>query len=135
MTAPSTTSNILLRVFAAVLIASPVAVLFGMSSIIGNRNEVPPAQQAQWMSDHFSATLRLWSWGILLYAAGFWFAFFLLRRRVLRPRAVVLWWWALVCGLLAASFVPLGTLLALPCLVTLFWKRSLYFSRDETHAA
>jgi len=130
-----TISQVLLRLLASALMASPFVVLLGMSSIIGNRTQVPASQQAQWMSDHFSATLRLWSWGTLLYAAGFWFAFFLLRHRIHRPRAVVLWWWALVCGLLAASFVPLGTLLALPCLITLFWKRSLYFSRDESHPA
>jgi len=135
MKAPFTISQILLRLLVSVLIASPFVVLFGMSSIIGNRNQVPPAEQAQWMSDHFLAMQNLWSFGILLYAAGFWCAFILLHRRILRPRAIILWWWALICGLLAASYVPVGTLLSLPCLITLFWKRSLYFQHDETPTA
>lgn len=135
MRALPTSSKILLPATTSVLMAGPFAVLFGMPFVVGNRNEVPTPLQAQWMSDHFPATLQLWSWGILLYATGFWFAFFLLPQRVSRPAGFVLRWWALVCGVLAATFVPLGTLLALPCLITLFWKRSLYFSKSETKAA
>jgi len=120
-----------LRTFAALLIASPVFVLFGIPAIVGRRDEVPPAQQGLWMSAHVSAMMQFWFWGTLLYAVGFWFAFILLRRGVLGPRAVFLWWWALLCGLLASLFVPFGTLLALPCLVTLFRKRSFYFQRHE----
>jgi hypothetical protein len=135
MNSPLMISQVPLRIFAFALMASPLVVLFGMSSFIGNRTQVPASQQAQWMSDHMPKMMTLWSLGALLYAVGFWVAFILLLRRILRPRAAILWWWALLCGLLAASYVPLGTMLAVPCLYTLFWQRRLYFNRNETHTA
>src|SRR6266478_1940754 len=63
----------------------------------------------------------------LHYTAAFWLTLVLLRRRSIGPRSVGLWCWAVVCGWVAASFVPLGTALALPCLFMLFLRRSLFF--------
>jgi len=124
--------QVALRLFATASLAAPFIVLFGLSPLERHGHEVPPAQYGRWFSEHFSIITGTWSIGVAVYALGFWTAFFLLRRRTLRPRAVGLWWWALICGLLAASFVPWGTLLAVPCLVTLFWRRSLYFNPIES---
>src|SRR5213596_1933797 len=95
-------SQLMLRAFLAAVLAAPFAVFFGLSRFV--------------RPDHLNTVINVWLLGSSLYTVGFWLTFVLLRRRSIRPRSVGLWCWAVVCGLVAASFVPLGTALALPCL-------------------
>ncbi len=122
--------KILLRIVFILMLAAPVALLFGMSAVVGNRTEVPPDQQSQWMSEHIWEITKLWWQSAILYAVGFWNAYHLWK-----PRSVALAWVALLCGILPVVCFPVGTLLTLPCLVTLFRKRMLWFWRKEPHAA
>src|SRR5215472_10633904 len=107
-----------LRLLLAVVLAAPLVVFFGLTRFVSSR-------------ENLAAVLNAWLVGSAFYASGFWLTLFLLRRRKLHSRSVGLWSWALVCGLVASSFVPLGTALAVPCLFMLFWRRSLFFQRYE----
>jgi hypothetical protein len=133
MTTRISASQVVLKSLVALLIASPLVGLFG-GAIMGRPADLPPSLLSQWLSDAIPTVLGLWCLTVFLYAVGFWFAFVLLQRGILRRRAAALWWCSLVFGLLAALVVPLGTVLALPCLIVLFWRRSVYFQTDD-HAA
>ena len=122
--------QILLKSLVTLLIASPVIILFGAASLSGP-HDLPPALRAQHKSEIMPSVFDLWNLGVLLYAVGFWLTFLLLRWGVLHRRAAALWWCSLLCGLLSASFIPIGTVLAIPCLVVLFRRRSIYFQTDE----
>jgi|ERR1041385_5731240 hypothetical protein len=108
-----------LRLLLATMLAAPLVVLFCLPRFVSPR-------------ENLGGVINAWLVGSVLYASGFWLTFLLLRRRKLRPRSVGLWSWSLVCGLVAASFVPLGTALAVPCVLMLFWRRSLFFQRYES---
>ena len=125
-------SQLFLKSLVALLIASPVAGLFG-GMIMGRPADLPPSLRRELAAEGIPTIIELWCLTVFLYAIGFWFAFVLLRRGILRRPAAALWWCSLIFGLLAAMFVPLGTVLALPCLIVLFWRRSVYFkTRDIT---
>ena len=126
--------QLFLKALAALLIASPVIVLFGIAGLSGP-HDLPPALRIQEKSEMMPSIFHLWDMGVLLYAVGFWPTFFLLRYGVLHRRAAALWWCSLLCGLLSAVFIPIGTILALPCLVVLFRRRSIYFHASERQTA
>ena len=109
--------SVVLRTSLALLCAAPLAVLFGLSHFVARGD--------------FNDFIDAWSAASVLYALAFWLTFFLLRRRSVPSPAKGLWIWALACGVLTASFVPIGTALALPCLFTLFWRRKVFFQRYE----
>jgi hypothetical protein len=120
MIARISTSQLLLKSLIALLIASPVVGLFG-GAMMGYPTDLTPV-------------MVLWCVTVHLYAVGFWVSFALLRRGLLHRRATALWWWSFGFGLLVATFVPLGTILAVPCLIVLFRRRSDYLQTDDQAA-
>src|SRR5262245_19351667 len=119
MTIRISASQFVLKSLVILLIASPLVGLFS-NLIMGSPTDLPPRLFAQWRSETIPTTFELWELGVVLYAVGFWLAFVLLRRGILHRRAAILWWCSIAFGLLAALFVPVGTVLALPCLIVLF---------------
>jgi hypothetical protein len=103
----------IMRVVLAILLTSPLSLLIASS---GNVNP-----------HDIASMINLWCVAAVAYSAGFWLTFFLIRRGSLQSRSIGLWCLSLVFGLFTALFVPIGTILALPCLVTMFWRWKIYF--------
>ncbi len=85
-----------------------------------------PEDLAQWDTARLVYQINAYIFSIFVYFIGFWLTYSLLRRGSLR-RAPGLWWCSLVFGVLTALQFPLGTTLALPCVVVLLRDRSVFY--------
>ena len=130
MTARCSAPQLVLKAAACALIASPLVSLFARQ-ILDVPHGASSALVSQWLSELMPIIFGLWLRCALLYAIGFWLIYVLLKCGLLRRPARSLWWFCLAFGLLVASFVPFGTIVALPSLVVLFKKRTLFHEREK----
>jgi len=88
----------------------------------------------QWRTLRIRFGFDAYIFSIFVYFIGFWLTYSLLRRGSLR-RAPGLWWCSLVFGLLIALQFPLGTILALPCVVILLKDRAVFYRPKLTDSS
>jgi hypothetical protein len=93
-----------------------------------------PEDWAQWDTARLVYQINAYIFSIFVYFIGFWLTYSLLRRGSLR-RAPGLWWCSLVFGVLTALQFPLGTILALPCVVILLKDRAVFYRPKLTDSS
>ena len=124
----------LLRAMGIALLASPFVISLS-TAVLDPPNDSTAQEYASWRSVTVPTVFRFYLLSAFLYVAGFCITYLVVRRQVYPAKARALWWCSLVAGAFSALFVPIGTVLALPCLVTLFRRRSLYFRVDGQAAS
>jgi len=126
MTTPPSKLVQVLRATGFALLASPF-VVFLSTALLDPPNDSTAQEYASWRSTTMPTVFELYLLSAFLYLVGFCTTYLVVRRRLSSDKARALWWCSLLAGAFSALFVPVGTLLALPCVVMLFRRRALYF--------